>query len=116
MTFHDVSDQLDHVRSIFGLLRVTYSQRRWGEAHNWSIEVISLMEKYQAFDRQSYYIRLSLLFQAIILCQLERCQEGRESFDRATYYSATAQHYITGLGTYVLKSLQSAMQVFSFDD
>lgn len=52
---HNVSDQLDHVRSILGLVRVAYHESRWSEALQSSEQALDLVQTYKTFSDGNFY-------------------------------------------------------------
>jgi hypothetical protein len=57
-----ISDQLDHVRSIFGLVRVAYVESRWREALEHTNKALIHMQRYRAFSVGNFYIGIALAF------------------------------------------------------
>ena len=109
---HDVSDQLDHVRSILGLVHIAYRGSRWVEALENSDKALVLMQKYKTFSDGSFYIGLIYLFHTVIYFELGKLQESRIAFASAKFYDQKPRHFIPGMGTYVLQSLESRIKSF----
>jgi tetratricopeptide (TPR) repeat protein len=103
----NVSDQLDHARSILGLVRIAYHESRWPEALESSEKAFFLMQKYKPFSDGNFYIGVILLFRTVIHFELGQLLESRKAFARAKICDQGPRHFIPGMGTYVLQPLRS---------
>ena len=112
---HNVSDQLDHVRSILALLRIAYDGSRWSEALEYSELALDLVQKYETFSKGNFYIGVIYLFRTIIYFELRQWPHSQEAFALAKVCDPGPQHFIPGMGTYVLRSLRSRLDSMSLD-
>ena len=107
---HDVSDQLNHVRSILGLVRIAYHESRWSEALESSEKAVILVQKYKTFSDGNFYTGVILLFCTVIYFELRQLSESRSAFASAKLCDKGPRHFIPGMGTYVLQSLRSRIE------
>ena len=103
---HDVSDQLNHVRSILGQVRIAYSESRWSEALESSEKAFNLAQNYKTFSDGNYYTGIILLFRTVIFSELKQLPESRSAFASAKLCDQGPRYFIPGIGTYVLQSLR----------
>jgi len=103
---HNVTDQLDHVRSMLGLMRIAYHKSRWSEALESSEKAFLLMQKYKTFSNGNFYIGITLLSRAVISFELGQLQESRKALASAKFYDQGPRYFIPGIGTYVLRPLK----------
>lgn len=108
---HDVSDQLDHVRSILSLVRIAYYESQWSEALELSAKASVLVQKYKTFSDGNFYIGVILLFRTVIYFELGQLEESREALKQAKLCDQGPRYFIPGMGTYVLKFLRSRIEL-----
>lgn len=111
---HDVPDQLDHVRSILGLVRIAYHESRWSEALESSEKAFVLAQKYKTFSDGNFYIGVILLFHTVIHFELGQLPESRSAFASARLCDQGPRHFIAGMGTYVLQPLRSRIELLQW--
>jgi tetratricopeptide (TPR) repeat protein len=104
---HDVSDQLNHVRSVIGLARVSWYRARWPEAGQILENALALAENYKTFSKGNYYIGIIYLFLSVVNFELHKYPEGRLTLTSANdiLYKEVPRHFMPGMGTYFLKDL-----------
>jgi tetratricopeptide (TPR) repeat protein len=107
---HDVSDQLDHVRSILGLVRIAYHESQWSEALESSQKAFVLAQKYKTFEDRSFYIGVILLFRTVIHFELGQLPESQRAYASAMLYDQGPWHFLPGIGTHVLQLLISRIK------
>lgn len=107
---HNVSDQLDHVRSILGLVRVAYHESRWSEALQSSEQALHLVQTYKTFSDGNFYRGVIFLFRTIIFFELGQLLESQRAFASAKLCDQGPRHFIPGIGTYVLQPLRSRVE------
>ena len=112
LAFRNISEQLGHVRSIFGLLRIRVYKSLWSEALRMSDKLSDLMEKYTSFSDGNYYKGLNFLFRSVIHLERGELSDSRDMFSMAKSHDQGPRHFITGLGTYVLQELRCRTESF----
>ncbi|MCJ1251368.1 hypothetical protein MMC30_008601 [Trapelia coarctata] len=83
---HDVSDQLDHVRLILGLVRIAYHESRWSEALESSQKALILTQKYKTFSDRNFYIGVIFLFHTVIYFELGQLSESQRAYAATKLY------------------------------
>lgn len=105
----DVSDQLGHVRSTIGLARIYSDEGKWLKSREALEYALRLTEKYSTFKKDGFYIGFIQLFLALVNFQLKDDHRALRSFTLAQdiRIKEKLQHFIPGLGTYVLVRIES---------
>ncbi|KUJ17199.1 uncharacterized protein LY89DRAFT_734181 [Mollisia scopiformis] len=108
MAGHDVSDQLNHVRSMIGLARVNWFLARRSEARQTLELALGLTERYRTFTKGNYYIGFINLFLSVVNFELHKFAESRLTLASANdiLCKEVPRHFIPGLGSYFLQDLQ----------
>jgi tetratricopeptide (TPR) repeat protein len=110
MKHHDISDQLGHVRSLLGSVRIFCEESQWSEALESSSRAFALTKKYRTFSEGNFYIGVILLFRAVIFHNLKWLKESHQAFMGAKTYDQGPWHFMPGIGTYVLHPLRSKLE------
>jgi len=107
MAGHDVSDQLNHVRSMIGLARVSWQQARWSEARQTLESALGLTGKYRTFSKGNYYIEVIYLFLSVVNFELHKYLEGQSTLASAQdiLCKEMPRHFMPGMGSYFLQNL-----------
>ncbi|TLD27450.1 uncharacterized protein E2P81_ATG10738 [Venturia nashicola] len=120
ITAPDVSDQLGHVRSAFGLLRIASKEGRWSDALQCSKWAEGLAQKYQTFSDGDFYVGLIFMYQAVACFEMQKWAENLTALAAAENCDKGPRHLIPGMGTYVRDELilkvTSQNQQSSFDN
>jgi len=109
---YDVSDQLDHVRSTLGLVRVAYHESRWSEALESLQKAFDLAQKYKTFSDKNFYIGVILLFHTVIYFELGQLQESQRVYASVMLCDKGPWYFLPGIRTYVLQSLMLRIKLF----
>ncbi|OCT52740.1 hypothetical protein CLCR_09568 [Cladophialophora carrionii] len=112
----DITDQLGHVRSMFGLLRIDCYQRRWLSALERTDKVFNLMQEYQTFSTDSFHKHISLLFRAVILDELGQREQSLAAYQSAKAFKDSPIYFIPGMGTYVVEELKARARLRRLSD
>lgn len=106
MSRPDVSDQLGHVRSMFGVARIRWDNR-WLETRPILETALSLCEKYKTFSTGNFYMRVIYLFLAVGGFNVDHQSVGQRSlyFAIDELRQTARQHFMPGIGTYFLSHL-----------
>jgi tetratricopeptide (TPR) repeat protein len=103
MVCPDASDQLGHIRAIIGLARVAHHRSNYQTTLDRTDEALKLVEHYSTFAENTFYgfflhsLRASMYRKMEDSSAVGNCLKLSEQFDQQP------RHFITGLGTYVLK-------------
>lgn len=80
---HNVSNQLDHVRSILGLVRVAYHEFQWSEAFQSSEQALDLVQTYKTFLDGNFYKGVIFIFRTVIFFELGQLLKSQRAFASA---------------------------------
>ena len=108
----DITDQIGHVCLILIRTRIAFDTSQWVEALELSENALTFTEKYQTFSKRDFCKGVIHLFRAISYFELRRFVESREALVSSRLYERGPWHFIPGIGTYVLKQLQSRIESF----
>ena len=109
LTNPNISDQLNHVRSELGLIRIAIAESNWQEALDCSEYALDLTQRYKTFSKGNFYIGVIYLFRALIYHELGRPLQSGEASSRADRCDPGPWHFMPGIGTYVLRQLKSTL-------
>lgn len=104
---HDVSDQLNHVRSLITLARIKWHQEEHVDARLALKDALHLTHRYETFSEGNYYIGFIQLFLSAVAFKLHLFDEGDSSLALANtiFSKQMPRHFMPGLGSYFLSYL-----------
>ena len=96
----DQTDELDHVRSSIGLMRIARASESWDLVLEIATDALQMTEKYASFSSSNFYKGCILRFRAV--AQLESALQDVNAAARCVQIR---RHFMAGIGTYEQRTL-----------
>ncbi|GAM88744.1 hypothetical protein ANO11243_067780 [Dothideomycetidae sp. 11243] len=108
----DIADQLGHIQTLVGLVRVCIGQKLWLTAHGHVETAYHTAHGYDALVDRGFVVGVILKYRALICCMsASDAAGGSLALEQASReHDAGPSYFIVGLGTYVLSELTQTLQ------
>ncbi|KAF2435346.1 hypothetical protein EJ08DRAFT_692604 [Tothia fuscella] len=117
LTTLDITDQLSHVRTVIGFIRLACKASQWREALEKTITALKLAQRYPTFTCGNSHIGVLWLFKSWIHREIaglktsraisdQELEESHEADRIAQEHDQSPRYFMAGIGTYVFVELK----------